>query len=80
MRKSDFCNLALGLCNKVNGFFIDPTRTLIINGFWRSGTTWLQKCATDILQAQSIFEPFQARANYILKCLDEISPARRDYK
>ncbi len=30
---------------------------LLVNGFWRSGTTWLQECLCDALGAKSIFEP-----------------------
>lgn len=30
---------------------------VVVNGFWRSGTTWLQECLTESLGAKSIFEP-----------------------
>lgn len=30
---------------------------LLVNGFWRSGTTWLQECLAESLGAKSIFEP-----------------------
>ena len=30
---------------------------VVVNGFWRSGTTWLQECLTGSLGAKSIFEP-----------------------
>ena len=79
MKKRDFRNLAFGVFDRLNGFLVDPQQTLIINGFWRSGTTWLQEYAANLLRAKRIFEPFQARAGYILGCLDEISPVRRDY-
>jgi len=37
---------------------IDPRDTVVISGFWRSGTTWLEEALTEILQAKTIFEPF----------------------
>ncbi len=37
---------------------IDPRETVVISGFWRSGTTWLQEYLAEILQAKTIFEPF----------------------
>lgn len=37
---------------------IDPRDTMVISGFWRSGTTWLEEALTEILQAKTIFEPF----------------------
>ena len=30
---------------------------VVVNGFWRSGTTWLQECLAESLGAKSIFEP-----------------------
>ncbi len=33
-------------------------KTIIINGFWRSGTTWLQKKVCVSVNGKSIFEPF----------------------
>lgn len=67
------------MLDKLNGCFVDPQRTLVVNGFWRSGTTWLQEYLANLLVAKRVFEPFQARAGYLLGCLDEISPTRRDY-
>jgi hypothetical protein len=36
--------------------------TLLINGFWRSGTTWLQQTLVQALNAKSLFEPFSPAA------------------
>jgi hypothetical protein len=36
---------------------INPCRTLVVSGFWRSGTTWLQQSMAAILPAKTIFEP-----------------------
>ena len=30
---------------------------LVVSGFWRSGTTWLQECFADSLGAKTVFEP-----------------------
>ncbi|MGH9161331.1 MAG: hypothetical protein ACRD2X_15275 [Vicinamibacteraceae bacterium] len=33
------------------------TPLLLVTGFWRSGTTWLQQCLADALVAKTTFEP-----------------------
>ena len=38
---------------------VDPHETLVVSGFWRSGTTWLQNGLAEILRAKMVFEPFQ---------------------
>jgi len=69
------------IIDQANGWRIPvETNTLVINGFWRSGTTWLQEIVAQMLKAKPIFEPFQASAGYIFKCLDEIKPKRKDYE
>lgn len=40
---------------------IDPAGSVVVSGFWRSGTTWLQECLAEILDAKTIFEPFHFR-------------------
>lgn len=37
---------------------LNPADTVVISGFWRSGTTWLEETLTEILGAKTIFEPF----------------------
>ncbi len=37
---------------------INPADTLVLSGFWRSGTTWLQELLAGWLGAKTIFEPF----------------------
>jgi hypothetical protein len=37
---------------------VDPSRTLVVSGFWRSGTTWLQESLAQLLGAKTVFEPF----------------------
>lgn len=36
---------------------IDPSDTLLVTGFWRSGTTWLQQTLSRLQRARSVFEP-----------------------
>jgi hypothetical protein len=38
---------------------INPSDTLFVGGFRRSGTTWLQESLTTLLKAKSVFEPMQ---------------------
>lgn len=44
-----------------NAAGIDPGSTLVVSGFWRSGTTWLQESLSALLGAKTIFEPFHYR-------------------
>ncbi len=37
---------------------INPADTVVVSGFWRSGTTWLEEALTKILDAKTVFEPF----------------------
>ena len=37
---------------------VNPSETLVVSGFARSGTTWLQQSLAAILQAKTVFEPF----------------------
>mgnify|MGYP000520355802 CR=1 FL=1 len=52
--------------------------SLVISGFWRSGTTWLQERCCEALDAKPVFEPFQARAGLLRWCLSEIRPPDRE--
>lgn len=51
------------------GFFIDRVlrksvkKKIIINGFWRSGTTWLQSQICASVKGKSVFEPFGPYVN-----------------
>ncbi len=63
-----------------NGLRLPASKALVINGFWRSGTTWLQETVAELLQAKSVFEPFNLPSQNILKCLPEIRPERRDFQ
>ena len=37
---------------------VNPGETLVVSGFARSGTTWLQQSLASILGAKTVFEPF----------------------
>lgn len=36
---------------------VRPLETVILSGFWRSGTTWLQQLTAEAVRAKTIFEP-----------------------
>lgn len=44
--------------DKVFAHSIRPSSSIIVTGFWRSGTTWLQQVISNFLKAKPIFEPF----------------------
>ena len=53
----------------------NPSATLVISGFWRSGTTWLEESLREILHAKTLFEPIdplapEAQALYAANHLD----------
>lgn len=72
--------LACTATDYINGFRLSTSDALVINGFWRSGTTWLQETAAELLDAKTVFEPFNLPSQNILKCLSEIQPKRRDFQ
>lgn len=63
-----------------HGVSLPVDNGLVINGFWRSGTTWLQETVSGLLNAKSVFEPFNLPSKNILKCLPEIRPPRQDFQ
>ncbi|MFQ5632244.1 MAG: glycosyltransferase, partial [bacterium] len=50
------------LIDRALAFRIDPRETLVVSGFWRSGTTWLQESLRELLQAKTLFEPISPLA------------------
>ena len=65
-----------------------PTEAVLVSGFWRSGTTWLQTSLAQALRAKTIFEPLDPsnflplhaghsgpRRGHIPLSPDELSPA-----
>lgn len=55
-------------------FRFDPSQTLVISGFWRSGTTWLEEALREILHAKTLFEPLDplAREMHALHARDGV--------
>ena len=37
---------------------VNPSETLVVSGFARSGTTWLQQSLAAVLESKTVFEPF----------------------
>lgn len=42
---------------------LNPHETLVVSGFWRSGTTWLEEALREILEAKTLFEPLDPLAD-----------------
>lgn len=67
--------------DRLISFRINPSDTLMVSGFPRSGTTWLQQSLAELLQAKTIFEPLDPavpdmRAIYMS---DRLSPEDVDF-
>lgn len=43
--------------DRASAFRYDPSQTLVVSGFWRSGTTWLEEALREVLHAKTLFEP-----------------------
>ncbi|MGF1571290.1 MAG: hypothetical protein ACFCVD_24980 [Nodosilinea sp.] len=79
--------LTCTLADQFNGFRVVFKDSVIVNGFWRSGTTWIMELAAEMLKAKTVFEPFNppppetatVEKSPIGKCLPEIQPPRQDY-
>jgi hypothetical protein len=52
--------------------FINPQDGVIITGFWRSGTTWLERWMADVLHAKTIFEPLEVDVRKHYRLQDEL--------
>lgn len=46
------------LLDRIVATRLNPASAVLVTGFWRSGTTWLQQVLAGGLRAKSIFEPF----------------------
>lgn len=51
--------LMSGFLDKRVASQVDLTRSVLITGFWRSGTTWIQIAVARLLDAKTVFEPFR---------------------
>ncbi|MBE7204157.1 MAG: sulfotransferase domain-containing protein, partial [Parafilimonas terrae] len=56
---------------------------LLVSGFWRSGTTWLQECLAEALAAKTVFEPLSpldpARGRVLAKLFPDDADAAEAY-
>lgn len=41
--------------------FVGKHQSVVVTGFWRSGTTWLQQITAEALKSKRVFEPFYPR-------------------
>jgi hypothetical protein len=75
------------LADYMNAVRVDLKNSLIINGFWRSGTTWIMESAASLLEAKIVFEPFNPPNPNFTKvsdsplgpCLPEMGLPRTDH-
>jgi len=52
-----------------------PEETIVLFGFWRSGTTWLQETLSAELNARTVFEPLTRhvpQASFLLRHIEGI--------
>lgn len=67
-----------GIIDQLTASRIDTSQGLVINGFWRSGTTWFLEVAAQLMHAKSVFEPFAPRAWHIRKCMSKIGVQKNE--
>ena len=54
---------------------LDPNSAVLVTGFWRSGTTWVQQILAGGLNAKSVFEPLHHHLNeYKAALVEECNP------
>ncbi len=53
---------------------VNPSETILISGFWRSGTTWLQESLAGSLPAKTVFEPFSPKSGAFLRAMTARHP------
>jgi len=55
---------------------VSPTvkieESLVLNGFWRSGTTWVQQVLSKALDAKPVFEPFSEAVPHSYRYLEKL--------
>ncbi len=55
-RRRDFLRKAATIADLAVSPLVDARRSLILSGFWRSGTTWIQEVSSRALDAKLVFE------------------------
>ncbi len=68
---------ASGLVDAALGLSGLARPVVLVSGFWRSGTTWLQECLVEGLEAKSIFEPLSPQEPRRRAALHDRVPWRR---
>lgn len=63
--------------DKVVGRLVSPSDAVVITGFWRSGTTWLQQALCRALNAKAILEPLRYSVEAYRPVLEEAGVANR---
>jgi hypothetical protein len=58
--------------------FIRPENCLVISGFWRSGTTWLQQSIGEYTRSKTVFEPFRPYIRYYRDNILAYTPCPED--
>jgi hypothetical protein len=53
---------------------------LLVTGFWRSGTTWLQQCLAEAFVAKTTFEPLSPLVSYQPDFLEPFTLATADHR
>ena len=62
---------AAGFIDAAQGLVGLSKPIVLVSGFWRSGTTWVQECLAESLGAKTIFEPLspqEPRRRAVLEC------------
>ena len=63
--------------------WVNSSDTLVVAGFWRSGTTWLQESLAKLIKAKTVFEPLACATDSAIPYFAEIAakdlPFRRQY-
>jgi len=75
--------LAWHLTDKLVSSNIKLEESLVLNGFWRSGTTWVQQVVSNALDAKTVFEPFSVavpHTHYYLEGLESSLAVERIVK
>lgn len=57
---------------------LKPEDCIVVNGFWRSGTTWLQQVIAASLSARCVYEPLEARNARVSDWARNLSLPRTD--
>ncbi len=66
IKRELFCTLSF-ILDRAAAEFAPLQGTLLINGFWRSGTTWVQEVLARAYEAKTIFEPMAPSSQFPLQ-------------